>query len=321
MGQISLNTENPLTTGFDDLTWALQHHICMFYVACFYDWIISLDQEIAFIHPAPWNAVKCAYLFCRYYPLAIAPFHFWGFMGDHEKRVCESYYPALYYCTIPMILSAQFILMLRTYAFSGKKKWVLAVLSITLLVLLGVTIWVMSKELSLTLLFVLVDRTACFALSDQPTINSTGSILVRDPIDYHLGIISIIAAFFDFLNMFIVVQRCIRERGTLGPLSQSFLKQGIVVYVIMTASNVLSIGCLYSPQLLHDFQSIGPAFAYILPSALSCRLVLMLRRKASPTETELHFEHSHMINEALEMIDVIPKNFIPSTSTDVQGQP
>jgi hypothetical protein len=38
--------------------------------------------------------------------------------------------------------------MLRTYAFSGKKKWVLAVLSITLLGLLGVTIWVMGKELS-----------------------------------------------------------------------------------------------------------------------------------------------------------------------------
>jgi hypothetical protein len=38
--------------------------------------------------------------------------------------------------------------MLRTYAFSGKKKWVLAVLLITLLGLLGVTIWVMSKELS-----------------------------------------------------------------------------------------------------------------------------------------------------------------------------
>jgi hypothetical protein len=38
--------------------------------------------------------------------------------------------------------------MLRTYAFSGKKKWVLAILSITLLGLVGVTIWVMSKEIS-----------------------------------------------------------------------------------------------------------------------------------------------------------------------------
>ena len=32
--------------------------------------------------------------------------------------------------------------------------------------------------------------------------------------------------------------------------------------------------------------------------------VLMLRRKASPTETELRVEHSHMVNEALEMVDM-----------------
>jgi membrane protein YdbS with pleckstrin-like domain len=40
------------------------------------------------------------------------------------------------------------ILMLRTYAFSGRKKWILAVLSITLLSFVIVTIFVMSRELS-----------------------------------------------------------------------------------------------------------------------------------------------------------------------------
>ena len=30
----------------------------------------------------------------------------------------------------------------------------------------------------------------------------------------------------------------------------------------------------------------------------------MLRRKASPTRTELHLEHSQMVNEALELIEV-----------------
>jgi hypothetical protein len=40
------------------------------------------------------------------------------------------------------------ILMLRTYAFSGRKKKVLAVLSITLFILVGVSIWVMSKQLT-----------------------------------------------------------------------------------------------------------------------------------------------------------------------------
>ena len=40
------------------------------------------------------------------------------------------------------------ILMLRTYAFSGRKRWILAILSITLFGLVGVNIWVMSRELS-----------------------------------------------------------------------------------------------------------------------------------------------------------------------------
>ena len=88
--------------------------------------LFRLDQEVAFvsvcfdfmrccrlttvidhlqIYPARWNGVKCAYIFCRYYPLAIAPFHFWGLIGNHEKAVCESYYHALYACTIPTVRS------------------------------------------------------------------------------------------------------------------------------------------------------------------------------------------------------------------------
>jgi len=40
------------------------------------------------------------------------------------------------------------ILMMRTYAFAGRKKKILAVLSITYFGLVGVIIWVMSKELT-----------------------------------------------------------------------------------------------------------------------------------------------------------------------------
>jgi hypothetical protein len=57
------------------------------------------------IYPAPWNLVKVTYLFCRYYPMAIAPFHLWGLVGDHEERLCESYYLALFACAIPAVRS------------------------------------------------------------------------------------------------------------------------------------------------------------------------------------------------------------------------
>jgi len=94
----------------------------------------------------------------------------------------------------------------------------------------------------------------------------------------------------------------------------------------MTALNALTIGTYFSSNLLD--QGIGSWFAYILPSALSCRLVLMLRRKARPTETELHVLYSHMINEALEMItlETLPGgttvSLVPSLrGDDTQSQP
>jgi len=286
--------------------------------------VFRLDQEVALIYPAPWNVVKGAYLFCRYYPMAIAPFHFWGFLGDHEQRVCESYYHALYASAIPTMLSAQFILMLRTYAFSGRKKQVLVILSITFFSLVGVIIWVTSKEITLLLVFVFVKRGGCFALSDQPT--SATQSAVSLPITYHLGMISILATFFDCLNMTIVIWHWV-QRGTLGPLGQSFLKQGIFVYVVMTALNALTIVGYLSPYLLSQGLSTTAWFAYILPSALSCRLVLLLRRKASPTDTELRLEYSRVVNEALEMVAVewhseeISEGFKTSISTDARAQP
>jgi hypothetical protein len=54
----------------------------------------------------------------------------------------------------------------------------------------------------------------------------------------------------------------------------------------------------------------------------------MLRRKASPTETELHVEYSHMVNEVLDTIPAgeghpgdISKGSKPSISIDAQAQP
>jgi hypothetical protein len=162
-------------------------------------------------------------------------------------------------------------------------------------------------------LFLVEERDGCFATSDQPTVG-----VVRAVGAYHLGMISLLSAIFDCLNMFLMIWHCIRQRGTLGPLGQTVLRQVSLVYAIMTALNALTIGTYFTSDLLH--QGVGSWFAYILPSALTCRLVLMLRRKASPTETKLHNQYSHIVNEAIEMIEShhegTSEDFIPSSSAD-----
>ncbi|KAF8265689.1 hypothetical protein EI94DRAFT_282978 [Lactarius quietus] len=278
------------------------------YVVCFYDWIISLDQEVDFIYPSRWSIMKFAYLFCRYYPLAIAPFQLWGLLGDHEIRVCESFYRALYACTIPTTCSAKFILMFRTYAFSERRNMVLAVLSLSFFFLVGINIWVVSKELILIPIFFVVKRSACFAVSGG-VVPSAGNATQETKLplsseSFQLVLISLLSTSFDCLNMLIVIQKCIQDRGTLGPLGQNFLKQGILVYGAMTALNMLSIGICLSSSIYPELRGLGPVLASVLSSALSCRLVLMLRRQASPTQTEIRAQYSHMINEALEMVPI-----------------
>ncbi|KAI9430214.1 hypothetical protein H4582DRAFT_1528294 [Lactarius indigo] len=141
-----------------------------------------------------------------------------------------------------------------------------------------------------------------------------------------MGIISILATIFDCLNMFVVIWHYVR-RGSLGSLGQSILRQGILVYVVMTALNALAIGTFLSSNMVHEGLGSASSFSFILPSPLSCRLVLMLRRKASPTETELRIEYSHMVNEVIEMAPVkwrpeeVSGGFVPFISTDTEAQP
>ncbi|KAH9980325.1 hypothetical protein BGW80DRAFT_1556904 [Lactifluus volemus] len=197
-----------------------RHSIIAAYTILFYDWIISFDDEMSLIYPASWNSVKIAYYFCRYFPLLVSPFHIWGLVTNHDRSTCHTYFRALYTCAMPTVLSAHFILMLRSYAFSGRKRLVLVVLSAFFSTLVGVVLWVMSVQLHLSNIFIITTQSGCFASTNAKPVPSPhiGA--------YQLGLISVLAALFDCINMLMVIRHCIRERSTLGPLGQSFLKQG-----------------------------------------------------------------------------------------------
>ncbi|KAH9054012.1 hypothetical protein EDB83DRAFT_2393458, partial [Lactarius deliciosus] len=70
----------------------------------------------------------------------------------------------------------------------------------------------------------------------------------------------------------VVLWHWVRERGTFGPLGKSFLKQGMLVYVVMTALNMLAICTFLSTYLVRHGLGASSLFAYIMPSALACRL-------------------------------------------------
>ncbi|KAI0055598.1 hypothetical protein BV25DRAFT_1921699 [Artomyces pyxidatus] len=275
---------------------ASRYCIASAYSVVVYDWLTSLDQEIAYISKARWSPVKGAYIFCRYWTLIVVPFLVWGCIFDHNMETCQKYVHALYASLPPITISAQFILMMRAYAFCGRRRSVFVVLSTGLLFLTAVYIWVMAREMQLVeVFFFFFSRTGCFAESDQSTQYSyVGS--------WHLALMLIASVVFDFLNIFFIARHYIKERGTIGPLAQTFINQGLVVYLVMTIMNVFTMGTFFSSNT--KVSGAGSWHALYLPSPLACRLVLMLRKKAMPTDTELLVQYSQMVDEALEMIPV-----------------
>ncbi|KAI0322004.1 hypothetical protein OF83DRAFT_1167912 [Amylostereum chailletii] len=292
----------------------------------------GFSTEVELVHRSRWTPVKAAYLFCRYYPILVGPLFLWAFILDHGEQLCMDVFRPIYFCLIPVQMAPQLILVLRAYAFTGRKRGTLILLGFCLFSLFAASTIVFAHDLVLsTPLFEAVERSGCFAMTD------VGS----DIGGWHLGAIFSGVFVLDALNVFIVIRHSIKDRATLGSLGEAFLKQGVIVYVCMTVVNIVSAVMYYIPA--RELNGIGSWLAWLLPSVLvnpvptlfrathvtdvstrgpsqACRLVLVLRRKASPTQSEVMHQMSVMVNQALELVPVASSDDSVTRRGDRNGE-
>ncbi|PFH52904.1 hypothetical protein AMATHDRAFT_138693, partial [Amanita thiersii Skay4041] len=89
--------------------------------------------------PSP---IKYVYLSCRYYPLLTWPIIMWGFVGNHDPNFCIRMVHVLYILLIPYQLTSQVVMILRSWAFTGRRISVAILLGISYVILVGAEIWV-----------------------------------------------------------------------------------------------------------------------------------------------------------------------------------
>ncbi|THH15857.1 hypothetical protein EW146_g4702 [Bondarzewia mesenterica] len=221
---------------------ACRYSVFAVYTVSVYDWLISLEEEVELIHQARWTSVKVAYLFCRYYPLLLSPLHIWGWMYDHDFSICKRVITPLYICLIPLQISAQVVLMLRAYAFTGRRLAILVLLYVGLAAVLAVEIWVFTANL--TQLFDLIGSSGCFPTTDVGNL----SLKLKTAPKYgavHLGLVFLVSFCFDLFSMSIIMIHCLWNRSTQGSLGRTFLKQGLAVFVAMSVLNIFSAGMYF----------------------------------------------------------------------------
>jgi len=293
-GDLPMSIQEIIDIGAESLLIG-RYSVTAVYVVQVYDWLLLLDDEWELIHQARWTSVKAAYLFCRYYPLLVFPVYMWAWLGDHTEEVCDKIIHPLYAFLVPFHLCPQAVILMRTYAFTGRSKYVLAMLLSAYLAFFSAYTWLFGSQfIVIKDLYLLFGNSACFAndkhAEDGQAFSSKRGV--------RTGLVTLGSFLLDVLMMGVIFVHCLRIRSTQGSLGRTFLKQGLGVFVVMSALNLL-VASIYLGQN-RQFDGVGIPFLMVLSPILVCRLVLKLRRTVSPSETEELRQQSCLVREAFE---------------------
>ncbi|KAF9232214.1 hypothetical protein BU15DRAFT_81506 [Melanogaster broomeanus] len=97
---------------------------------------ITFDEEVAFIKKSRWNTVKVLYLVCRYLPFLLVATNTSRFLQPGlSQKACESYFQFNSFASAIVIICAELMFLVRTYALWDRTRPALAIILVNFLAL------------------------------------------------------------------------------------------------------------------------------------------------------------------------------------------
>ncbi|KAH8835521.1 hypothetical protein DL96DRAFT_1574545 [Flagelloscypha sp. PMI_526] len=231
----------------------------------FLTFLPALFMNLLQIWKTVWTPVKVAYLFCRYWVLAVGAYLLYCFVAEHTKETCDRIF------RIPVALAmwnqvgSESILLIRTYAFFNRSIYVLVFL---LCALAGVVAYQLY-----------VDTTHMWLLPFvKPPFTHGPCLPMSKPHSAHL-----LGDLFTFMTIFKAFRIRRRSGGPNSKLIQTFLKEGVFYYLLISVSNLIN-GIFYL-QPRQVLSAINIPLSVMMAPLLACRLILDLRQRGSETVT------------------------------------
>ncbi|KAF8349031.1 hypothetical protein F5887DRAFT_1071194 [Amanita rubescens] len=228
---------------------------------------------------------------------------------------------------------------LRSWAFAGRKTFVAAVLGCLYLAFAGTEIWVVATDAQQRdsgTIYPYTKNLGCFRskVEDDLEIATKTSVLF------------IAASAIDLCCIIITWLHCLKIRSTQGSLGRIFLVQGAPASLLTCSEYCLdqrrvlrlSLARNDTCNLGGDGDQVASIMRYgilsyilvsqraaifsggfllpvplVLCNMVACRLVLHVRRRANPTETQISYRISNIVRNDLAFIEESP--FVSKTST------
>ncbi|KAL4246963.1 DUF6533 domain-containing protein [Abortiporus biennis] len=247
-----------------------QVHFCDAVVV--WDWALGLPREWRFIWKTSWTPVKFSYIFCRYWVLAVIPYLLWAFCTDHTWDECEKIFKIPVALAIWNQVSAEVILLIRTYAFFNRNKYMLVLLVTALAGVVSYQLYVDTSQM-LPLPFVVppFQKGPCLPMSKPHSAHLLGFFIAPLLYDTMVTVVTVGKA--------ITIRR--RSGGPSSRLIQTFLREGVFYYLLISVANLIN-GIFYL-QPRQTISAICIPLSVMLSPVLACRLILDLRERGSET--------------------------------------
>ncbi|KAL0951588.1 hypothetical protein HGRIS_008269 [Hohenbuehelia grisea] len=249
------------------------------YAVVLWDWVTTLPREWRFVWRTHWTPVKVAYLFCRYWVIAVIPYLLYCFVLDHSRETCERIYRIPVALAMWTQVGSESVLLIRTYAFFNRNIYILWFLICSISGVVAYQLYVDTSQM-LLLPFIKPDRGPCLPMSK--------------PHSAHLLGFFIAPLMFDTLVTFMTIWKAFDIRrhngGPSSPLIQTFLREGVFYYLLISIANLVN-GVFYL-QPRQVISAINIPLSVMLAPVLACRLILDLRERGS--ETVAHSEGTGM---------------------------
>ncbi|THH33401.1 hypothetical protein EUX98_g780 [Antrodiella citrinella] len=176
-----------------------------------------------------WTPVKIAYIFCRYWVIAVVPYLLWAFCVDHSWETCERVYRIPVALAMWNQVSAEVILLIRTYAFFNRNIYILAFLLSALAGLVAYQLFVDISEM-LPLPFLNSEIGPCLPMSKPHSAHLLGFFIAPLLYDTIVTVMTVTKA--------IMIRR--RSGGPSSRLIQTFLREGVFYYLLISIANLIN---------------------------------------------------------------------------------
>ncbi|KAF8659880.1 hypothetical protein AX16_001764 [Volvariella volvacea WC 439] len=274
----------------------LRYSLVAAYALQVFDWFVNLQHEIETVYPTRWSLIKWGYLFCRYYPMFLLPVSMWAYINDHPSELCERVIRPVHGLLAPAHFLPHGIMAIRAHAFCGRTRNAKLILGVFYAGLVGIDIWVFcTNPTPISRRFYRAfGNTGCFP-----------NYITRD-MRVKMGTSMLAAVLMDFISLACVMIHCRRTKPVQGSLASYFLRQGLMAFAAILAVNAAA-AIMYYQNVDESARLIGFPLIFIVSNSIACRVIIKLRRQATPpTESRLLRQASMIVDNALNAIQTMP---------------